>query len=240
MSPKDRKRRKGTNPFRTTVERLTAWFLVGIVVLSFPLYAVPQLIDVARQLSTSGWTETQAFMFESSLTTRAGDGLVARVKYRYDVEGAGRPTDVMRLSTNGYSDPFARRVVSERPIGATVEAYYDPGDPERAVLIRGLHNQTVAQLMGLSAGVLLYALVLLLLARALFGSFPSLSKHALKRAAWSIVVFATLILIALTVERQTHLSAGLLGVCWLVSAVAGAGVLSTTLLGRDRPLTRSA
>lgn len=88
---------------------------------------------------------------------------------RYAFEAHGRTFESERISaggaeTIGSSDEGdARRLVERYPSGAEVDVFFDPRDPRRSVLVRGVPPARVAILVAI--GVALVGIGLFVLAR---------------------------------------------------------------------------
>ena len=70
------------------------------------------------------------------------------VSYNYDVDGTTYSSDLLgfiRVWTDDESD--AQGMVQRYPVGQTVTAYYDPGDPSRAVLDPGVSLNSMLGLL---------------------------------------------------------------------------------------------
>jgi hypothetical protein len=88
---------------------------------------------------------------------------------RYAYEARGRRYEAERISVGSHagsasSDPQeARRWVERYPAGRDVDVWFDPGDPRRSVLVRGVSSAQVAA--AVAVGVALLGLGMFALAR---------------------------------------------------------------------------
>lgn len=84
------------------------------------------------------WRTTTATVLAHDVGSKAKRQFVALVTYEYEVNGQTYRCDRVRYqqpsdgAASSHSLAYAR---ANFPIGATFEAYYDPSNPERAVLI---------------------------------------------------------------------------------------------------------
>jgi hypothetical protein len=127
--------------------RFTYFFLIGVGVL-FGAGFVYQ--DHSDQTVRATYKPTTCKITESVVTVEEhvhqGGGRFGRfrrystytfypeVTYTYTVNGKDYENDVYRYSEQGMTELEAERVVNQYPEGASSTCYYNPADPEEAVL----------------------------------------------------------------------------------------------------------
>jgi hypothetical protein len=96
-----------------------------------------------------------------------GPKFAAVFRYAYDVRGRTYESDQVSFGASPgatATDPQeARRWVERHPAGSEVEVWYDPADPRRAVLVRGVSSAQVG--LGVILGLALVGAGLFALAR---------------------------------------------------------------------------
>lgn len=88
------------------------------------------------------WPSTTGTMLSSDIVTQTGRNThyyEVLARYEYEVEGAVHHGNQIGFYRTGNFDHAsdARAFVAHYQPGARVDVYYDPADPERAVLVRG-------------------------------------------------------------------------------------------------------
>lgn len=113
-----------------------AWRTVLALVLMVALVTafVRDLYYFPRSAS---WQQTKAEVLESSFE-RGDDDFAVDFKYRYAVDGVtyeGERITFFQYAVfaNAYQN---QRFIGQHPVGATVDIYYDPQEPGRAVIMR--------------------------------------------------------------------------------------------------------
>jgi hypothetical protein len=83
-------------------------------------------------------TVTAAYVQSSGSTTSAhGESFSPRIVYRYSVDGKAYTSERYFYVGDGWRDAAEAEAVKARyPVGSTVQAYADAGDPSQAVLDR--------------------------------------------------------------------------------------------------------
>ncbi|MEM1166502.1 MAG: DUF3592 domain-containing protein [Planctomycetota bacterium] len=125
---------------RYTMRVFLPCFIVALVFLTIKFSEA--LPDGMR---TFGWLKTTGVIEESSYRSTPGPSFNSRftptIAYSYEVDGITHQSEVV-TKTFGYGtfkyEHQARRVVNRYPEGSVVDVYYDPSDPEEAVLERGV------------------------------------------------------------------------------------------------------
>jgi hypothetical protein len=110
----------------------------GAVIL-LDVSIVRMIIDQAgtRRFSVTTGTITHSEVIVNR-GGKGGNSYVPHIRYRF--EALGRTFDQSQISFTGWSarmhsDPY---IAGRYPVGSEVPIYYDPGDPTRAVLVRGI------------------------------------------------------------------------------------------------------
>jgi len=116
-------------------------WLALLLVLAFPgVIAIVALVKREEARRAAGWTKTQARILRSGMAKELRydkEVTVPRVEYEYAVgfhKFRGRKVSLAELVVG----PDAKAMLARFPVGASVPAYYDPADPNRAVLEREL------------------------------------------------------------------------------------------------------
>lgn len=116
-------------------------WLALLFALAFPgVIAIGVLVKQGEAQSAAGWTKTRARILQSGMAKELRydkEVTVPRVEYEYTVgfhKFRGRKVSVAELVVG----PDAKAMMARFPVGASVPAYYDPADPNRALLERDL------------------------------------------------------------------------------------------------------
>jgi hypothetical protein len=141
--------------------------LVGAATIAAGLY----LSRAGRE--TRGFTRTRGRIVVSRVDEVPGPAEEGGTRYRavvrYAYEARGRGYESERVSVGSHagttsSDPGeARGWVRRYPAGAEVDVWFDPSDPSRAVLVRGVSTAQVA--LAIAVGLALVGLGMFALAR---------------------------------------------------------------------------
>lgn len=129
-------------------------------------FAGSALLNIARSIAARSWRPVPGKILTSDVSTNltqssspVGAGYDPKITYEYEVGGisyTGTNLNFSRFRTNSPSQ--ASRTVRKYPTGAAVTIYYNPMNPERAVLEPG---KIAPHISGLILGIAL----------ALFGTF---------------------------------------------------------------------
>lgn len=153
----------------------------GFALLGAAVMLAAGVQGIRRGLRTRSWRRAEGRVVRSGVgreSEATGEGTVdrwrAEVSYRYEAAGRVRDGSAVRADDPGSSSSDrAERTAARYPEGAAVAVYYDPADPDRAVLERGVGSGPAGLLAG--AGLcLLGGLYLLRLACGLGDSLPGL------------------------------------------------------------------
>ena len=115
--------------------------LAGVV---FPLFAAYVgwiwINGIGPQARSGSWPTATATILRSEYDPWGGRWGALRVRYGYDVDG--KRYQCSRLQLNGLSTAWMLRsksgFVTEHPVGSTLTIAYDPSDPSRATVRRGV------------------------------------------------------------------------------------------------------
>jgi hypothetical protein len=148
---------------------------LGIVGIGLVFLAIGVgLVNLARRTmkrsrASLSWPTVSGVVRASDVLTRVEQQARydrASVLYQYVVGGTTYWSDTMSISAWEVAGDMqrARETVSKHPVGSQVRVYYDPDDPEAAVLDRSADAVRKAKIMALAMG-------LIGLGMALLGSF---------------------------------------------------------------------
>jgi hypothetical protein len=128
--------------------RKTIWVMIlfGIgwsaITLSFDVF---NAVGIHRQLLTWHYQQTTGVVLTSKVTeTESHDEHGSTItygvdiRYRYHVGGKTLESGRYRFAAGSSSDNWARTVVNEHPVGSKITVYYDPAQPQEAVLMQGV------------------------------------------------------------------------------------------------------
>jgi hypothetical protein len=107
---------------------------------------------VVSQVASTWFQPTGARILRSEVTrhhdSEGGTTHGVRFEYTYSVNGTSYTGTRYTFDGESSSDSqWARDAVAEFPAGAERTCYYDPQNPSRAVLARGLHGSDITHLM---------------------------------------------------------------------------------------------
>lgn len=149
--------------------------LVGLLITVIGIgFAIWGAIVVMEARSAANWPTVEGTIISSTLehrvnTTSSGKGkwyYEARVKYGYSVDGVGYESKRVSFKSASYqykSEVIPSTQVRRYPANKTVEVYYNPEDPEKAVLETEITFMTY---IGLLIGAFLTGLGVLLFMRS--------------------------------------------------------------------------
>lgn len=104
-----------------------------------------------KQYASQSWSEVQGKVVHSAVKTHSdsdGTSYSLELNYEYSVGNfTYRGTKDTELPNTMFGSSSVQNRVSELPKGKSVPVYYDPRDPTKAVLVRGI---TVRDIAGLS------------------------------------------------------------------------------------------
>jgi hypothetical protein len=108
--------------------------------------------SIVPQIASTWFQPTPARILKSEVTTSPGDegGSTYGVKFQYEYSVNGRSFTGTRYTFDGSKSSdsrWAHDAVAAFPAGSERVCYYDPNNPERAVLAPGLHGSDITQLM---------------------------------------------------------------------------------------------
>ncbi|HEX8271049.1 MAG TPA: DUF3592 domain-containing protein [Longimicrobiaceae bacterium] len=157
----------------------------GFAFLGAAVFLASAARALRRGLLTRSWARAEGRVVRSAVareTEATGEGTVdvyrAEVRYRYEAAGAARTGSAVRADDGGSpSRSRAERTAARYPEGARVAVFYDPADPDRAVLERGAGSRPVALLLW-GALCLAGGLLVLRVLCGLGGDVPGLVARA--------------------------------------------------------------
>ena len=129
--------------------------LVVLIGVGFAIWGGMQVVE-AR--SATSWTETQGEIVSSevihttstSQTSKTKWYYQAEIKYRYEVDGLEYVADRLDFGTYKHkykSEVYPVGTTNRYPVGKNVTVYYDPVDPEQAVIDREVKLNTYTGLL---------------------------------------------------------------------------------------------
>ena len=87
---------------------------------------------------SAAWPAVSGHVVASRVGTDHDGDEAAHIKYRYQVGGQEHESDQVSYKVgSAKSRTLAADLVARYPVGKSVDVYYDPADPARAVLERG-------------------------------------------------------------------------------------------------------
>jgi uncharacterized protein DUF3592 len=137
---------------------------VGIIILAFVgggAYLIYRTRQSQNQADASqGWSSVTGQVVESDVSHRTttdadgamNDSYAPRVRYTYRVNDADYAGDkiVFGFMTSYNVDAKAREVLTKYPVGQQVTVYYDPANPENAVLERKAGSTMAGMIIGVA------------------------------------------------------------------------------------------
>ncbi|HEY6073142.1 MAG TPA: DUF3592 domain-containing protein [Anaerolineales bacterium] len=120
--------------------RVEVIVIVGLLVLALLLLNAIFLAVIyfmrRKMREVSEWPYTQGRVTESALESRSGEeGSTDYPRVRYSYQMLGRAYQGSQIATGPeVGGSGARRVIERYPAGAAVRVYYNPQNPEEAVL----------------------------------------------------------------------------------------------------------
>lgn len=113
--------------------------VVGFILVVAGFVAYDASKDYRAQLHASEtFLPVQAKVLESEVKSRTRDGKTSYrpyIRYRFEVDGQGYKSSRYAFFNSSMSSRArAEEIVAAHPVGSTVTAYYNPGNPKKAVL----------------------------------------------------------------------------------------------------------
>lgn len=130
---------------RSTLILALAFTAAGLVAVGFGIYYLRQGLESRNWLETDGvmnasFVERQTHRASDSRTT-SRDKYVARISYRYMVDGRHYTGHIIGFGKSIYSSyqkSDTEKYLEQYPVGKKVAVYYDPKNHGTAVLITGI------------------------------------------------------------------------------------------------------
>ena len=121
---------------------LFAILLLGAT-LVFGVAFADRLADLRRQAATADWPSASGTLLSKELRgDPETDGVLVVVEYAYPVGGEPHQANRVAFSV-GWREQFRR--FSDLEVGASLPVYYNPANPNEAVLIAGPHKPRVTE-----------------------------------------------------------------------------------------------
>jgi hypothetical protein len=134
--------------YRSPIVRVGLRVFAVVLVLAAVGSAVSVTGSIRDARASMTWPSVTGRVSESAVeesTVGTKRSFTARVRYDYVVGGRGYTNRAIGFSdAGGSSRDSAEGVVARYPSGATVPVYYDPADPQNAVLERGASPRVYA------------------------------------------------------------------------------------------------
>jgi hypothetical protein len=148
------------------------WFALGLCLFGGAIVAGTLWLS-ARGRETRGWTRAQGRVVASHVeqVERPAEegGPLYRSVVRYTYEARGRTWESGQVAVGAEAAAAhlhpdeARRAIAPFPVGREVAVWYDPADPQRAVLVRGVPRAQI--LAAIAVGLSLLGIGFFVLAR---------------------------------------------------------------------------
>lgn len=118
------------------------WFFIGIGFVAISVGA-----NLAFQsFRCKSWPTSQGIIRSAKMgrhrSNKGGTTYSADVSYDYSVGGSRYTGTKVAFGTMSASASYAQNILNHYPVGGKVPVYYSPGDPQTAVLERGIHGGT--------------------------------------------------------------------------------------------------
>lgn len=132
--------------FQAFVIRHVSWALIVLAGLMLAGGGALDVLSDSRALSAAeGWSRATAWVESvenERYATRSRTAYIPQVAYAYDVGGRRyRNGDVYLNGGPHLSQAASAAILARFPPGGDVPVYYDPADPQRAVLIREIGRE---------------------------------------------------------------------------------------------------
>ncbi len=111
---------------------------------------------LSHEIASYSFSETSGKIVSGTVEKRKrsgkkiGSDYTPRIGYTYEVDGKTLVGEGIHFSDSSFSMPHqAERVLARFPVGSDVSVYYDPADPGRSVLVRGISGIGIFFLLAL-------------------------------------------------------------------------------------------
>lgn len=111
--------------------------ILSLFVVAGLLATLWGLVIIIRARKTSHWPMAEGVIEESAVSSDAND-LLPHISYRYNVDGQGYQRTIEFPADITPTQEFATSYVKKYPVGARIQVYYNPENPEQATLEPGL------------------------------------------------------------------------------------------------------
>jgi hypothetical protein len=132
--------------------------------------------------ASADWPAAPGVITDSSLEFNQdedGDSYTPHVAYTYQVNGVSYESYTIKFGENTYSsERTAQEIIGQYPVGQEVTVFYDPTDPDSAILEPGVSGGSY---IVLSVGLLFLAISLFVLLFFLFRTLWSWAGFGAKK-----------------------------------------------------------
>ncbi|MFN6110986.1 MAG: DUF3592 domain-containing protein [Planctomycetota bacterium] len=119
-------------------------WIVGLLGLFFSavgglVFWLAALAPLWQHWQSQSWVTTECTVVESQIEEVQGDestSYVPAIRYEYQVNGRTQSANRYSFFSGGGSRKGAKKIVARYPIGSKHPCYYDPAQPDEAVLLR--------------------------------------------------------------------------------------------------------
>ena len=140
--------------------QLSSGLFIGTFLLSGVLFIARGVMTIRNARISANWPQATGEVIASSIRTETNeDGTVyhADVVYKFVADDQWWEANSVFFGATGESNrPRAAQVVERYPVGERVTVFYNPADPETAVLEPGL---TFSSYVSLIIGVLILGII---------------------------------------------------------------------------------
>ena len=126
-----------------TVETVGFVAIVAVLLIGGAASIIIAIRNAIMGYATRNWQKASGCILRSFVLVYTGDdgkGCKATVEYEYTAaDGTAYKGTRLRFGhTGSWNRARAERVLAPFPPGATVDVFFDPGNPAEAVLVRGM------------------------------------------------------------------------------------------------------
>lgn len=138
---------------------------LGLILFGYISYF---LYVLYKANATLKWIQTDALTLSSNvgmLPKLKYTQFIPNIEYQFKVDGKTYKNNTLcfYFGTPGFNEESSRLYVNKYPKGSKIPIYYNPSNPEKSVIISGLHQMDVLKFLALVFGIVLFILVFLFL-----------------------------------------------------------------------------